>query len=134
MLPEQQEDVRQWLARARLDERSAERLLSGPDPLTETAVYHCQQLAEKALKVYLISIDQPFRRTHDLIELTSICSTSDPSFVQLEPFARGLNPYAVAFRYPTNEPRPTLDEANERLVWAKQVLIFVLDRLPPELR
>lgn len=47
-------EVRQWLLKADHDLRSARCLMSGDgEPLLDTAVYHCQQAAEKALKAYL---------------------------------------------------------------------------------
>ena len=46
-------EVQAWLHKALHDLHSAERLLSGPDPLCAAAGFHCQQVAEKALKAYL---------------------------------------------------------------------------------
>ena len=47
-------EVRQWLHKADHDLRSAVLLMSGDEePLLDTAVYHCQQAAEKVLKAYL---------------------------------------------------------------------------------
>jgi len=34
----------------------------GDEPFLDTAVYHCQQAAEKALKAYLTLKDAPFQR------------------------------------------------------------------------
>jgi len=44
---------------------SAKRLISGDEPFLDTAVYHCQQAAEKALKAYLTLKDAPFQKIHD---------------------------------------------------------------------
>jgi hypothetical protein len=47
-------EVRQWLLKADHDLRSAALLMSVDDePLFDTAVYHCQQTAEKSFKAYL---------------------------------------------------------------------------------
>jgi HEPN domain-containing protein len=40
-------EICQWLIKAGHDLRSAERLLTDDPPLLDTAVYHCQQVAEK---------------------------------------------------------------------------------------
>ena len=40
--------VRKWLIKARRDLLSARRLARGADPYLDTAIYHCQQCAEKA--------------------------------------------------------------------------------------
>lgn len=134
MLPEHIEAVQEWLQRARLDDASADRLLSIQPPIIETALFHCQQLAEKALKAYLVCYNRPFRRTHDLVELVSLCATLDATFSSLAGIAHELAPYAVTFRYPTEEPTPSLEQAQQRLQWARQVWSFVMDRLPPDVR
>ena len=49
-------EVRQWLLKADHDLRSAGKLMTPDDDgdaLLDTAVYHCQQAAEKAFKAYL---------------------------------------------------------------------------------
>jgi HEPN domain-containing protein len=43
--------VRQWFAKAELDYCAAERLVKDPEPLREIIAFHCQQAAEKYLKV-----------------------------------------------------------------------------------
>ena len=41
------------------------------------APYLCQQAAEKTLKGYLTSYDKPFKKTHDLDELSRACLEVD---------------------------------------------------------
>lgn len=45
-------EIRQWLIKANHDIGSAQRLLTGDAPFLDTAVYHCQQAAEKTLAAY----------------------------------------------------------------------------------
>ena len=45
--------VRSWLTKAHSDLRSACALMALAEPATDTAIYHCQQAAEKSLKGYL---------------------------------------------------------------------------------
>jgi|SRR5450756_1552873 HEPN domain-containing protein len=59
-------EVFQWLVKAEHDIGSACRLISGDIPYLDTAVYHCQQAAEKSLKAYLTLKDTPFQKIHDL--------------------------------------------------------------------
>jgi HEPN domain-containing protein len=61
-----EELVKNWLDKAHIDLESAKRLASGPDPIFDTAVYHCQQAAEKAIKGWLVQNDQRFEKIHDL--------------------------------------------------------------------
>ncbi len=58
--------VRGWLIKAKHDLESAHRLAVGDDPLLDTAIYHCQQAAEKAVKGFLVLHGQPFGKTHDI--------------------------------------------------------------------
>jgi HEPN domain-containing protein len=74
------EIVREWLARADHDLRSARWLASSKDPLLDTAIYHCQQAAEKSVKAWLQSIDDPFPKTHDIEDLVKRASVINPDF------------------------------------------------------
>lgn len=58
--------VRNWLTRASHDLQAARTLAAGKEPLLDTAIYHCQQAAEKAVKGWLQSQDNPFPKTHDI--------------------------------------------------------------------
>jgi HEPN domain-containing protein len=54
--------VRDWLAKADLDYRAAERLLQDEEPLREIIAFHCQQAAEKYLKLVSFAIRWSFLR------------------------------------------------------------------------
>jgi HEPN domain-containing protein len=56
-------EIGQWLIKANNDLRSAEQLFKAEPPLLDTAVYHCQQAAEKALKAYLTLQEIPFSKS-----------------------------------------------------------------------
>jgi HEPN domain len=43
--------------------------MEGQEPYLDTAVYHCQQAAEKALKAFLTARDIAFEKTHNLVAL-----------------------------------------------------------------
>lgn len=57
-------EIRQWLFKARHDLRSASRLFTDEPPILDTAAYHCQQAAEKALKAFLVLHDVQFSKIH----------------------------------------------------------------------
>ena len=67
MADDAQHLVLAWLEKARHDLETARRVVAGDPPITDTAVYHCQQAAEKALKAFLIDQGQPIFKTHDLM-------------------------------------------------------------------
>lgn len=128
--------VRMWLAKAHSDLRSARALLALDEPATDTAVYHCQQAAEKALKGYLAFHDQPLERTHDLERLLELATVLEPGFAPLETQASVLNPYATAFRYPgvLGVQFPSVAEVTDAIEHAQAVYDFVLGRLPQDIR
>jgi len=128
--------ARDWLTRALHDLRSARLLAAADDLLLDTAIYHCQQAAEKSVKAWLQCQDEPFPKTHDIDELVKRAAKSCPGFADLEKAASVLTPYATAFRYPGGlcEPMPSRAEFNEALTYAQTVYDFVLNSLPPEAR
>ena len=129
-----QQEIRQWLIKASRDLASAERLLAGDPPYLDTAVYHCQQTAEKALKAYLTLKDSPFRKVHDLSALVEQSSEFDGTVVQLREAAETLTPYRVVFRYPGSVLEPAPSEAKEALRLARIVLDFVAGKIPAKVK
>lgn len=118
-----------WLVKADHDLETSRRVVVGKPPITDTAVYHCQQAAEKALKAVLIQHGQPVRKSHDLIALITHCAHLDPDFSRWVDAAAILTPYATHYRYPCNEPDPGLDETLEAINLATSLVAFVRDKL-----
>ncbi len=122
-------DVESWLRKAANDIRGAEVDLAANPPLLEDAAFHCQQAIEKCLKGFLAWHDQPFRKTHDLVELGRKCSDINPS---LEPLLKSVAPlteFAWAFRYPGESPEPERGEIESALRLAKEVATTVRKQL-----
>lgn len=122
-------EVRQWLIKADHDLRSAERLMEGNDPLLDTAVYHSQQAAEKALKAYLTYHEQQFSKIHLLVPLVQKCVDLDLEFGNFFETAEMLTPLATEFRYPGDVMEPDLDDACEALRRAKELVNFIAGRV-----
>ena len=118
-----------WLEKARHDLETARRAVEGEHPITDTAVYHCQQAAEKALKAVLAEAGRPVSKTHDLITLLTHCAASDQGFTQWIDLAATLTPYATHFRYPCLDPDPGLEETLEAIELATDLYEFVRARL-----
>jgi HEPN domain-containing protein len=117
--------VGEWIEKAERDLASALRLLDGTPPYLDTAVYHCQQAGEKALKAFLVAREQPIRRVHDLVLLVDTCVGRDASFSRLEEAAEILTPYGTTFRYPGSSTEPLLVDALEAVDCAKRILDHV---------
>ncbi|MFA7346066.1 MAG: HEPN domain-containing protein [Terrimicrobiaceae bacterium] len=129
MTPDYAEVVASWLAKAKSDLDTASVLIRGAELHLDTGSYHCQQAAEKALKAWLTSRKQEFRKTHDLVELLSQCIGIHPEFeVLLEP-SRFLVPFATQFRYPGDIFEPPLEEALQALDHASTIVRSVMQCL-----
>ncbi|MGH7493132.1 MAG: HEPN domain-containing protein [bacterium] len=128
--------VKSWLTKARNDLGSARRLASDPDPYLDTAIYHCQQAAEKAFKAFLVYHDIEFEKKHNLPMLVDLCSNIDSNFQGFQNAATILTPYATVFRYPGEffEPEPDQQQVDEALKLAEEILEFVSNQLPKDSR
>ena len=125
-----EELTRNWLVKAKHDLLSARELAEADIPLLDTAAYHCQQAAEKAIKAFLLFHDIRFVKTHDIEVLVLQAIDVDPDFeVGLEA-ANILTPFAVAFRYPGDDVEPKADEYRDAFEAADRVCQFVLQKLP----
>ena len=130
MLTPREELVQNWLIKALHDLATARKAAAEPDPYRDTAIYHCQQGAEKALKGFLAFHDQPPVRTHDLELLLSLANPFEGGFAAwLEPGER-LTRYATQYRYPGDLMEPGPDEFDRALADAEGLFHFVLSVLP----
>jgi HEPN domain-containing protein len=122
------DETRKWVERARGDLRAAEICAA---ELPATALFHCQQGAEKYLKAYLTWHQTAFRKTHELQELAAACALIDPALqAALDP-AMALSKYAWQFRYPGAPYEPDAQEAALGRALAEQVRAEISSRLPP---
>ena len=128
----EREEIRSWLEKARRDLASARKLAAGPDPYLDTAVYHCQQAAEKAVKGFLAFSRQRVERVHDVGALVVLAAALDPRFVPLESAGQALTPYATEYRYPGEKLNPDTQEYEEALANAELIYAFVISILPGE--
>ena len=126
------EVVRSWFAIAKRDLDSAYRLATGPDPYLDTAVYHCQQAGEKAVKGFLVFHNRDFPHTHDVRNVVAIAETIEPRFGAWLDAADLLTPFATAFCYTDELIELRQDEFDQALKAAADLYAFVLSLLPPE--
>lgn len=121
--------AREWLTRAKHDLRSAEYLLTMPDPPPENVGFHAQQYAEKTFKGFLIFHQIAFERRHDLNYLIDLCVPVEPAFEQFRVSADELTPYAVEYRYPDVPAVFSLEQAQTAVSNAGRIYTFVLAQL-----
>ena len=91
----------EWVLKAEGDFVTAKReRLARRTPNYDAACFHAQQMAERYMKAFLQEHRQPVPRTHDLVELLSLCQPAEPAFALIEPDLKRLNGYAIRVRYP----------------------------------
>ncbi len=130
--PQRVADTRAWLMKARNDLRAAQTDIAASPPLLEDVLFHCQQAAEKAMKALLTWHDQPFRKTHDLVEIGGQCVEIDAELEPLLRHAAPLSEFAWKYRYPGESEEPPREEADAALALARQIYDAALARLPSE--
>lgn len=123
-----------WLIKARNDLTAARELGAIADSPLDTAIYHCQQAAEKAVKGFLAFHDHRLERSHDVQRLVELAEAYEPGFAQWEDAAIILTPYATAYRYPGESAtlEPSRVEFKEALELAVDLVSFVMSLLPKE--
>lgn len=132
--PERVAAARAWVGRAANDLRAATHMLAADPPLVGDALFHAQQVAEKAMKAFLTWHDVPFRKTHDLGEIGRQCVEVDPALEQLCVRAERLTVFAWIFRYPGDPAEPPPEEAREAIALARELYDTILAQLPAEVR
>jgi HEPN domain-containing protein len=123
-----------WLSKSKNDLKSSNKLVKGEEPVLDTAIYHTQQCAEKALKAFLAFKEHELIKTHDLVFLVDVCGEYDPEFANLTDDAEKLNPYSTLFRYPDIVLEPEEADVLEAIKMAQALLTFVEQKIAEHLQ
>ena len=126
--------VQSWLTKAQHDLASARVLAASDPPLLDTAIYHCQQAAEKAVKGYLVFCDQEFERVHDMEVLIRSAMSYATEFTDWIDVGIQLTPYARIYRYPGYATEPSREQFDQAMSAAEGLYSFVLSLLPQEMQ
>jgi len=124
--------VQSWLIKAQHDLASADVLSQSFLPLLDTAIYHCQQAAEKSVKGFLAFCDHEFERVHDVEALIRAAGSYEERFSHYEQVGRLLTPYFRIFRYPGVAVQPDEGQFEQAFSAAAALYDFVLSILPGE--
>jgi len=106
------DDPRSWIDKAHGDLRCIRNNLGCDIVPWDIIAYHSQQAAEKALKAILAGKGVQIPHTHDLGRLLGDSMRADVQVQHLAEDCDLLTPYAVASRYPGDEP--DIDEVRAR--------------------
>jgi HEPN domain-containing protein len=91
----------EWIIKAEGDFSVAEREFRvRKNPTYDAVCFHCQQVVEKYLKAILQENNTPIPKTHNLLELLTLCISLDSSFEFLHTDLLRMEGFAVLFRYP----------------------------------
>ncbi len=93
--------TREWIRCAEEDFDVATALLRRRTKTAANSIgFHCQQCIEKYMEARLEEAGLIAPKTHDLVALLQLLLPIEPLWAALAPASRGLNDYAVRFRYP----------------------------------
>jgi len=129
--------VQRWLIKASHDLASARKLAADTDVYLDTAVYFCQQSAEKTIKAFLVFHDQRFEKIHDIRKLIQQAAPLEKKISVWTEKIAFLTSYVSVFRYPFEEEEPSepsREEFEHAFEAAQQFYLFMLSLLPKEVQ
>jgi HEPN domain-containing protein len=122
-------NYQEWIEKAKEDELNALSLLKHRDGTPSMICFISHQISEKYLKAFLIFIQKPFRKVHDLIELETLIIETEKDIAEFHEDFKLLNRYYIETRYPGDYPEFSWDEAEESYEAAKKIKEFVLNKI-----
>ena len=111
MLNKKKVYIEEWLNFAKEDLDTAKALLNSEYLFNRSICYHCQQSAEKDLKAYIIYLDLPLNKSHNLIKIVDQISELDKEINHLQKAVEVLIDYIVTARYPDDSELITDEES-----------------------
>jgi HEPN domain-containing protein len=127
MTPKEKDYIQKLVTKAEHDLLAAENLIYAKPQVLDAACFHCQQCAEKYLKVFLFANGVDFEKIHDIKKLQEDCSKIDKDFLNIN--FENLDIYAVEARYADNFLLPELSEAEKYFDIARQIKELVLRKI-----
>ncbi len=119
-----------WFKKADSDLKNVELIFQvvASDKPFDTVCFHCQQAVEKYLKGFLIYLEVPFTKTHNIEVLIDLVSQRYPEIEKYE-FAISLTGYSVENRYPDDFIEVSEYDAQEAYRIALSVKDFILIKI-----
>jgi len=104
--------IEKWKIKADHDLKIVEQGLKNDYIVTDVLCFHCQQAAEKFLKMFLVRHKIKFAKIHNIAVLLEKCKTIDKTFMELDNTIYLTN-YAVQLRYPDDFYIPDVQETKD---------------------
>lgn len=117
----------QWIHKAEEDLLVINNLTKNEITANSAVCFHCQQLAEKYLKVYLIAHKKEIKRTHNIEYLLNECGKIENEFSLINP--GNLSDFGVDIRYPGDVYIPSDKETLEHKKIAVEIRDMVRQKL-----
>lgn len=121
--------IKSWIDKAEKDLLTAQHESTFEDGVIENICFHSQQAVEKFIKAYLIYLEIPFSKTHEIGELITKCEIKDPQIQELKEEADQLTDYAVEVRYPDGWFEVLLEDSQQAIKIAEKIKKYVLDKI-----
>ncbi|MBI4682423.1 MAG: HEPN domain-containing protein [Nitrospirae bacterium] len=118
--------IKEWSYKAERDIDTARLTHDNRPEYTDIICYHCQQAVEKYLKAYLVYLDTPFEKKHDLDYLIDLIADNDKDIEQFYDIVETLSGYAVEVRYPDDWSEPSREEAKNAYKIALDIKDYVV--------
>ncbi|NCO55277.1 MAG: hypothetical protein COS14_08035 [Bacteroidetes bacterium CG02_land_8_20_14_3_00_31_25] len=123
------ETVKAWIEKGDHDLGTAQITYLHIPKYRDTIAFHCQQAGEKYLKSYLIFLEIPFKRTHDLIFILGLISQKNNVTKETYDKAAELKNFAVEIRYPDTIIDLSEQDIQKAILLAKEFREYVLSRM-----
>jgi HEPN domain-containing protein len=119
--------INQWIQKANEDLIVIDKLTEYEIIATTAVCFHCQQMAEKYLKAFLIANEKEIWKTHNIEFLLAECSEFDEDFKEIDP--KNLSDFGVDVRYPGDMYSPSEKETLEHKEIAIKIKTLVESKL-----
>jgi len=123
------EYIKRWIKKADHDLGTAIITFTHIPKYKDTIAFHCQQAVEKYLKAYLLKLELPHSRTHDVVFLLEQINKHEK--VEQEWFERALElqDFAVEIRYPDQIIELSDKEIRTAIETAKLFREMIIEKL-----
>ncbi|MFA4917938.1 MAG: HEPN domain-containing protein [Thermodesulfovibrionales bacterium] len=106
--------VKEWLHKADEDLNFAKINLEEGNNFYAQICFHFHQAVEKFLKSFIVAYDLEFEKTHNLMNLLTVCSLIDTSLLSFMEECERINTAYIDTRYPVHWPTDyTKDKASK---------------------
>lgn len=121
--------VDEWIKKAEDDHLFAKSISTHRDAPPSGVCFHCQQMAEKLFKAFLIFQGKQYPKIHAVDALWEMCVEIDTSLKELKEDAVYLTGFYVTTRYPGDYPDFSWREAELALTAALNIKDVIIKKI-----